>query len=68
MVQKKWMQTIDSSVCALYVQPLNPKKGDKVSISLQAKVDEDLVSMQLVCYQHGSETYVPMSLDRKSVV
>ena len=62
MVQKKWMQTIDSSVCALYVQPLNPKKGDKVSISLQAKVDEDLVSMQLVCYQHGSETYVPMSL------
>ena len=62
MMQKDWMLTIDSSVCSLYVKPLCPKKGEKVSILLQGPIHEDLHSIRLVSFQLGREKQFPMTV------
>jgi alpha-glucosidase len=61
MKDKYWMQTIDSSVSAPYVQPLYPKKKSKISISLQVGRDEDLLDIRLVSFQLGREMQFTMT-------
>lgn len=54
-MSRKWMQTVDSSVSQTYVDPLYPKTGESVLISMQISKESELFSASLFVFHHGSE-------------
>ena len=54
-MNQKWKKTVDSSVSHTYVDPLYPKTGETVTISIQVGIDSDVSSVSLVPFHHGNE-------------
>jgi len=54
-MNQKWKQTVDSSVNQTYVNPLYPKKGGTVTISIQVGADSDVSSVKIFLFHHGNE-------------
>ncbi|MDY0288436.1 MAG: alpha-amylase family glycosyl hydrolase [Sphaerochaeta sp.] len=50
-----WRDTVDSSVSQTYVNPLYPKRGETVTITIQVGADSALSSVGLVPFHHGNE-------------
>ncbi|WP_320120988.1 glycoside hydrolase family 13 protein [uncultured Sphaerochaeta sp.] len=58
MVSTTWKQSIDSNVSALYVQPLYPKQGEMVSVSIQVDSSNTIKQVRLVSFQLGREMQI----------
>ncbi len=54
-MNQMWKKTVDSSVSHTYVDPLYPKTGETVTISIQVGIDSDVSSVSLVPFHHGNE-------------
>ena len=62
-MQESWMQMIDSSISLLYVQPLFPKRGEKVNLSIQVPDATPVMQVLLVWYGFGTEHTVACRAD-----
>ncbi|NBK21265.1 MAG: glycoside hydrolase family 13 protein [Spirochaetia bacterium] len=50
-----WRQTVDSTVSQTYVNPLYPKTGEEVTISIQVGAESGISSVSLFPFHHGNE-------------
>ncbi|HKL57326.1 MAG TPA: glycoside hydrolase family 13 protein [Sphaerochaeta sp.] len=54
-MDQMWKNTVDSSVNQTYVNPLYPKTGEEITISIQIGVDSGVSSVTLFPFHHGNE-------------
>ncbi len=54
-MSQKWKETVDSSVSQTYVDPLYPKTGQEVTLSIQVGADSGISSVTLFPFHHGNE-------------
>ncbi|MGB4406682.1 MAG: glycoside hydrolase family 13 protein [Sphaerochaeta sp.] len=64
-MNQMWRQTVDSSVSQTYVEPLYPKTGDSVTISIQVGLDSDVSSVAFFPFHHGNEHPQSCSVEQK---
>ena len=60
MPSTTWKQYIDSNVSSLYVQPLYPKQGEMVDVSIQVDAGTTIKQVRLVSFQLGREMQIPL--------
>ncbi len=58
MPSTTWKQSIDSNVSSLYVQPLYPKQGELVTVSIQVDAGKTFKQVRLVSFQLGREMQI----------
>ena len=56
-----WKSGVDSSVSFVYVQPLFPKKGEPVKLSIQTGITDQVKEVRLVSFQLGREKHIILS-------
>jgi len=64
-MNQKWRQTVDSSVSQTYVEPLYPKSGETVTISMQVGLDSDVSSVKFFPFHHGNEHPQDCTMDEQ---
>ena len=65
-MNQMWRQSVDSSVTPTYVNPLYPKTGETVTISIQVGSDSEVFSVSLFPFHHGNEHPQPCSKEEHS--
>ncbi len=65
MTDTAWMQSIDSNVSSLYVQPLYPKRGQNVTVSIQIAAESPIQEVRLVSFQLTRELQIPLACTRE---
>ena len=54
-MNQMWGKTVDSSVNQTYVEPLYPKTGETVTISIQVGLESDVSMVAFFAFHHGNE-------------
>ncbi len=60
-----WKDQIDSSVSRTYVDPLYPKPGETVNISIQVGLESGISSVRFFAFHHGNEHPQGCSLEQR---